>query len=299
MIIYIKNENEYKIDDRLYIKEIGKCDCVKKAGKRYFLYCMINQRGEHLYCFSEDMDYISKPFGTKKIWLSPNAKATVQGAVKVFKNNVARAHDEFVKVTVDEIQTTLYYKHTSETSYDYLIERENSEQEKELCFYYDKTINNMIYTVQLLRYYKGKLSSGEYKKMSKILNFTDRGSINMNPIYISALKNNDLIMQLQIKLYYKEESEKDCSLLSEKLGFRILPRLSDNYNKNYIVDAKTIDKSVLEQSGYTILSSSFMTMMGDRYTRRKWKLNPYSKYAETKAEKELPAISFDKYLKLF
>ena len=119
MIIYMKNENEYKIDDRLYIKEIGKCDCVKKAGKHYFLYCMIIQRGEHQYCLSEDMDYISKPFGTKKIWLSPNAKATVQGAVKEFENNVARAHDEFVKVTVDEIQTTLYYKHTSETSYDY------------------------------------------------------------------------------------------------------------------------------------------------------------------------------------
>ena len=288
MIIYMKNENEYKIDDRLYIKEIGKCDCVKKAGKHYFLYCMIIQRGEHQYCLSEDMDYISKPFGTKKIWLSPNAKATVQGAVKEFENNVARAHDEFVKVTVDEIQTTLYYKHTSETSYDYLIERENNGQEREQCFYCDKTINNMIYTVQMLRYYKGKLSSGEYKE-----------SVNLNPLYISSLENNDLIMQLQIKLYYKEESEKDCLLLSEKLGFRILPRLSDNYNKNYIVDAKTIDKSVLEQSGYTILSSSFMTMMGDRYTRRKWKLNPYSKYAETKAEKELPAISFDKYLKLF
>ena len=121
----------------------------------------------------------------------------------------------------------------------------------------------------------------------------------MNPIYISALKNNDLIMQLQIKLYYKEESEKDCSLLSEKLGFRILPRLSGNYNKDYIVDAQTINKSILEQSGYTILSDSFMTMMGDSYTRRKWKLNPYSKYAETRAEKELPAISFDEYLKLF
>ena len=288
MIIYMKNENEYKIDDRLYIKEIGKCDCVKKAGKHYFLYCMIIQRGEHQYCLSEDMDYISKPFGTKKIWLSPNAKATVQGAVKEFKNNVARAHDKFVKVTVGEFQTTLYYKHKSETSYDYLIERENNGQEREQCFYCDKTINNMKYTVQMLRYYKGKLSSGEYKK-----------SVNLNPLYISSLENNDIIMQLQIKLYYKEESEKDCSLLSEKLGFRILPRLSDNYNKNYIVDAKTIDKSVLEQSGYTILSSSFMTMMGDRYTRRKWKLNPYSKYAETKAEKELPAISFDKYLKLF
>ena len=193
-----------------------------------------------------------------------------------------------MKVTVGKFQTTIYYKHTSETSYDYLIEKENSEQEKELCFYCDKTISNMIYTVQQLQNCKGKLSSGEYKK-----------SVNLNPLYISSLENNDIIMQLQIKLYYKEESEKDCSLLSEKLGFRILPRLSDNYNKNYIVDAKTIDKSVLEQSGYTILSSSFMTMMGDRYTRRKWKLNPYSKYAETKAEKELTAISFDKYLKLF
>lgn len=288
MIIYMKNENEYKIDDRLYIKEIGKCDCVKKAGKHYFLYCMIIQRGEHQYCLSEDMDYISKPFGTKKIWLSPNAKATVQGAVKEFKNNVARAHDKFVKVTVGEFQTTLYYKHKSETSYDYLIERENNGQEREQCFYCDKTINNMIYTVQMLRYYKGKLSSGEYKE-----------SVNLNPLYISSLENNDLIMQLQIELYYKEESEKDCSLLSEKLGFRILPRLSGNYNKDYIVDAQTIDKSILEQSGYTILSSSFMTMMGNRYTRRKWKLNPYSKYAETKAEKELPAISFDEYLKLF
>lgn len=288
MIIYMKNGNEYKIDDRLYIKGIGKCDCVKKAGKHYFLNCMIIQRGEHLYCLPEDMDYILKPFGTKKIWLSPNSKATVQGAVKEFENNVACAHDEFVKVTVGEFQTTLYYKHTSETSYDYLIEKENSGQEKELCFYCDKTISNMIYTVQQLQNCKGKLSSGEYKK-----------SVNLNPLYISSLENNDIIMQLQIKLYYKEESEKDCSLLSEKLGFRILPRLSDNYNKNYIVDAKTIDKSILEQSGYTILSSSFMTMMGDRYTRRKWKLNPYSKYAETKAEKELPAISFDEYLKLF
>ena len=57
-------------------------------------------------------DYISKPFGTKKIWLSPNAKATVQGAVKEFENNTADVM----------LETLILNKRLVKSNIEYLVE---------------------------------------------------------------------------------------------------------------------------------------------------------------------------------
>ena len=72
-----KNKNEYQIDDKRFIKEIKRCNCIEKVAGKYALSCKINERGEHIYNLSEDFSNITKD-EIKKFWLGDKAKKTVR-----------------------------------------------------------------------------------------------------------------------------------------------------------------------------------------------------------------------------
>ena len=297
--MHMNAKDNYKFNAKLYVAKMKHCICFKKVESRYFLNCKIARHGKHEYQLSECGDDISGISGKKRFLLSSNAQVAVQSAIGEFKADVFNAKRKFIKIEIAEIKTTLYYKHVSKKVYDFLVEKENNKQENELYFYNKETIETMLRAVQPPYFFGEKFSDFKYKKMCNLLDFCDKNSIKQNPIYIFAFKTNDILMQSQIKSYYKAKSEKSCSLLAKKLGLKILPQLSSEFNKDYVVDATTIKKSLLKRSGYKILHNSWASMLTNQYTVLNWKLNPYSKYAETKAEKELPAISFDEYLKLF
>lgn len=297
--MYMNAKDNYKFNAKLYVAKMKYCICFKRMENSYFLTCKIARHGKREYRLSECGDDISGISGEKRFLLSSNAQAAVQSAIGEFEADVANAKREYIKVEIAEIKTTLYYRHVSENLYDFLVERENSKLENELYFYRKETIETMLRATQPPYFFGEKFSGFEYKEMCKLLDFCDKNNIEQNPVYISATKKIDTLMQSQIKSYYKAESEKGCFRLAKKFGLEILPRLSSAFNKDYVVDATTIKKPLLERSGYKILHNSWVPMLTNQYTVSNWKLNPYSKYAEAKAEKELPAISFDEYLKLF
>ncbi len=295
MIEYTKNENEYKFDGRYYIRQIKSCICSSRKGTAYFLFCNIHQRGYQMYQLSEKADYISDSFGKKKFWLSDEAKATVKKVIETFEKDVLFAKKNFLKVDFPEAKTTIYYKHDEKMIYEFLIEEENGDTEGVTA----TTFKNMIYITE--RIFRRIAKNMVYKKGRSFFEPMDEAALRENPLYISAVQRKDRFMQVQMKMYYKLESEEDCKWLSEKLEKRVLPRLSEEYNRDYIVDGNTVQKDLLDRSGYTTECAGWMRMMndGNTYTRCKWTLNPCSKNAKAYAKKQQPAISFDEYLKLF
>lgn len=289
---YMKNKNEYRIGERLYIDEIKKCVCIGKDGDRYVLTCKIIQRGEGIYYLSENGDYISKTSypERKKFWLSSNAEIRVKSAVEKFNSDADMAKNTFVKVDIGEIKTVIYYKHIG-MEYEYLIERGNVEKIARL---HRGSIYDILRDAVPIRLSN---ETQEDKEMCKIFTDCDRERIKQHPLYNSAVKTDDVLMQLQIKLNYNIATAEECEYLSEILGYRILPALSKEYNKYYTIDANAALMKILRQSGYTMSYVPNIAMNGS--TRSKWLLNPNLKKGICAAKKGSKSITFDDFLRMF
>ena len=130
--------------------------------------------------------------------------------------------------------------------------------------YYDGSIRDIINNL-LICVCKGEKSSNiaddtEKDIMLKNLRCSYAKNITLHPLYISAVENKDIHMQRQIRKYYFLPIEKKQSLISKCLGIKVLPSLSQDYDKNYIVDADTISRSVLRRSGYVMLHRPYFAM---------------------------------------
>ena len=78
---------------------------------------------------------------------------------------------------------------------------------------------------------------------------------------------------------------------------KVLPQLTAEYDRSYIVDSGTIKISVLRRSGYRILHRPYFAMNDSTYD--KWQLNPHRKTGVDAANIDAPAMSFKEYLELF
>ncbi len=83
----------------------------------------------------------------------------------------------------------------------------------------------------------------------------------------------------------------------EKTNAGVLSALSDAYDREYYVDAASVDYPLLERSGYRLLHRPNICMYGS--TRKMYTLNPHTKCGVDAAKIGNTAISFQDYLKLF
>ena len=287
-----KNKNEYIIDDKRFIRDIKKIECVRKLDNEYVLECKIIQRGEHSYAFSTLNEYIFR--NGKKLWLSENAKKKVENAIKEFEETIKEAEKSFSKAFLNEFGITILYKRSNTFYYDCIIKWENENLGESIRFIKNTDIEWMIREIEYeSRYFMDKAS---YNKRDEIFNrlFYSKETINLNPLYISAKENHDEAFEKELKLHYHIESKEDCILLSEIYGIRVLPTLPKKYNKKYIVDYKTINIPLI---GYTISHRPYFAMPGS--THEKWGLNPHYKVGTDAAGIEEESITFSEYLKLF
>lgn len=81
------------------------------------------------------------------------------------------------------------------------------------------------------------------------------------------------------------------------IKLRTLPKLPEEFNRNYVVQADTIDRTLLKDSGYSVLHRPYFAMKGS--THDNWMLNPHTRSGVDAAKKDEPAISFDEFLALF
>lgn len=123
-------------------------------------------------------------------------------------------------------------------------------------------------------------------------------------------KQNEPVKGIKFPCDYMEQStlyidgqKVDYHNVPEKyakyLQLPVLPILSERYDIDYVVDAKTIteeDHIMLERE-YRILHRPYFAMKG--YTHSKYKLNPHTKTGVDAVPVETEAITFTEYMKLY
>lgn len=288
-------KNIYKEYDRFYVRSIEKCICREMYDGRYVLECRITERSTKHYSCGDDPEYIVRFLETKCLWLSDEARTTVNDAIDCFKKGVSEAlGDGFNKVEISGCLTELYYRHIEKDRFDFLIAYKRTENIKGNA---ERTLLVNNSTLQEMFHDLCWQSSGD-EEMINILRESTSQTIAKNPVYIAAAADGDIFMQLLLKLYYRIASEEECVQLSEDVfDAYILPPLPEEYDRNYPVYTETIKRDLLKRSGYKIWHTPNVSMYGQ--TRRIWMLNPHTKCGIDSGPTDSEAMTYDEFMELF
>ena len=289
----MKNKNEYRDGDKLYIDKIKKCTCAEHTGDQYQLSCKIIQRGESIYTYTMGGEFIEKG-DKKKLWLLENSKATVSEAIQKFQETLLRIRQIPGKqISLCDGSISVLYEHLSWDQFHFLIRKKLPDGSLKEAYHENSSVRNMIFRI------RDELEP-EYKSLYDILMDSSGEKINDNPLYIAASENKDEDLKYRLKLYYNSATDSDCLWISERLGTHILPKLPEKYDRIYVVDRNSIresDFALLHNSGYQFWHRPYFAM--PRSTHAKIELNPHTKYAVDAAKVDADTITFQEYLELF
>ena len=292
-----KNKNEYWCGNKLYIRAIRKCTCEEKSGDVYRLSCKIIERGERSYCYKPGDVFLARMSredpNDKRLWLTPEAIRTIEQTIAGFEARVAAVKTEFVKATAKELNMDIYYKY-QDGLYDLaIIWNGPNGPDRQIILFGKCDLTEMVSRIRFHVPYSLK----EKCDVAKSLIEPTAEIIEINPLYVAAGKTGDEKMQKLLKLYYHIATEEECLWLQNTLGVRVLPSLSEEYNRNYYVRGDEISENLLDHSGYTILHRPYFAMMNS--THSIWTLNPHTKIGVDAAKKDVTTISFSEYLAMF
>ena len=305
---YMKNKNEYIEDGKRYIENIKSIDDLVKQGEKYIFDCRIHQRGSRRYQYIKGAEYIEKADNTgKKLWLDTAAMQKVAETIAAFDEAFDEAVNGsgYTEVWVEGLDGFVYYRRVtngvpfSRRIFDVVMVFPDDEGVTVKMFFKDCSTSGIVSGIYHCGHVFGKKTKSAETALNYILH-SDNKTIAFNPIYLSALKENDRIMQCELKLYYRIADENDCRYLSEVRGVRILPSLPERYDKNYVISKESTtyeDYILLVDSGYSIAHRPYFAMMG--HTHYKYQLNPHTKSGVDAADNDAEAISFDEFLALF
>ena len=126
---------------KVFAKQIRRCVCAEKIGDLYIIKCRIKELGEHIYECQADRDFIQKSHlknNGKKVWLSDNAKLSINKAIDDFDKTVAQAKDSsYTKAIIIPGKFTLYYKHLEDYLYHFILEYISRENRTETILFTD------------------------------------------------------------------------------------------------------------------------------------------------------------------
>lgn len=287
--------NIYKSDGRFYVRSIRNCICKEMYDGQYMLDCRIKEQGTKRYSCGDDPEYIVRFLETKCLWLSDEARTTVNDAIDRFKKGVSEAlGDGFTKVEIRGCLTDLYYRHIEKDRFDFFIVYKRTESIKGNA---ERTLLLNNSTLQEMFHELCWQSSGD-EEMINILRESTSQTIAENPVYIAAVADGDITMQNLLKLHYRIASEEECMQLTEDVfDAVILPPLTEEYDRNYPVYSATIKGDLLKRSGYKVWHTPYLSMYGQ--THRIWLLNPHTKCGIDSGPSDEEAMTYDEYLELF
>ena len=295
----MKNPNEYRIGDRLYVEKIKSCSCTEKRGSEYLLWCRIHQRGNNFYLYEPGTGCLRTDWaGKKHLYLSETAQQTVDNTVRQFDEEISEeVLNYYVKVDIYEGKVILWYRRLGRSRFAAVLTY--PDDEGVLCKQYFP-VTGLESLIRELSYGLSapwrKLFSEGTCPIEELHNGTPEG-VERNPLYISAGASGDVLMQKQLKIVYRVASPEDCAWLAEKSGKPVLPALPDDYDRKYYVRTDSIDFALLHRSGYQLLHRPYFGMIGS--THEAYSLNPHTKYGVDAAPDEAETISFEEYLELF
>lgn len=285
----MKNENEYRIEDRLYIRSVKRCACVEKTGEEYILRCRIHQRGEYPYLYRTGAPYLDKD--GKKLWLSAEAAETVMQSIEWFETEITAFAKAEYEVTLAEDVFTLYYRRNDRNTFDLLLRITVNEGERFtlLCELEFRDL------VREISFAARRAGLNRIPAIRRIVCSTEE-TIGGNPLWLHAVNTGDEFTAGQILLYHNLVNEQNRGDLERLLGHRILPKLPKEYDRDYAVISETVDCKLLRDSGYTIRHTPYFAMKGS--THDKWLLNPHNKIGVDAAKIRDEAMTFSEYLEL-
>ena len=297
--IVMKNPNEYRIGDKLYVEKIKSCCCSEIRGNDYLLWCRIRQRGNNYYLYAPGTGCLRKAWlGDKHLYLSEDAQRTVDQTVRQFDEETAEeVLNYYVKVEICEGKVIIWYRRLNCRHFSAVLTYPDNKGV--LCKeYYPATdLESLIRELSFGRSASWrKLFPEETCSIEKLHHGTPEG-VKRNPLYLSAGASGDALMQKQLKIVYRVASPEDCAWLTEKGGLPVLPALPEDYDKKYYVRTDSIDFALLHRSGYQILHRPYFAMKGS--THDACSLNPHTKYGVDAAPDGAEIISFEEYLELF
>lgn len=292
----MKNPNEYRIGDRLYVEKIKSCSCTEKRGNDYLLCCRIHQRGDKYYLYEPGAGRLRTALtGEKYLYLSETAQQIVDHTVRQFDEEISKeVLNYYVKVEKYDGKVAVWYRRLSRSHFAAVLTYPNDEGVPCKEYFPVTGLESLI----------RKLSFGCWRKLFpegacpiEELHHGTREGVEKNPLYLSAGASGDVLMQKQLKIVYRVASPEDCAWLTEKTGKLVLPSLPEAYNRKYYVRTDSIDFNTLHRSGYQLLHRPYFAMNGS--THKAYTLNPHTKYGVDAAPDEAEIISFDEYLELF
>ena len=295
----MKNPNEYRIGDKLYVEKIKSCSCTEKRGDVYFLWCRIHQRGNNYYLYEPGTGRLRTALsGDKYLYLSETAQQTVDDTVRQLDEEISEeVLNYYVKVDIYEGKVTLWYRRLSRTRFAAVLTY--PDDEGVLCKQYFP-VTSLESLIRELSYIRAtpwrKLFPEGTCPIEELHNGTPEG-VERNPLYLSAGAVGDILMQKQLKIVYRVASPEDCAWLTEKDGKPVLPPLPEDYDRKYYVRTDSIDFDILRRSGYQLWHRPYFAMKGS--THKAYSLNPHTKYGVDAAPDEAETISFEEYLELF
>ena len=285
-------ENEYMDGDRLFVRKIRKCVCKEKRSGVYRLSCGIFERGTQEYDLSEDSSFVKRD--NRVFWLSEEAKETVREAVALFERECAELLEgSHVSCRITSTGLMLHYVEKMFSRYDLLFIRKDPEGD-DVCLKKNLSFEDVMRAIRW-----EDISHDEYKTDPVYLKICESKEDDLceNALYMAAVAAGDEKMEKRLKIYYNIATPAECSRLGKFLGVRILPKLPEEYDKNYVVDVDTIDGKILYDSGYVLLHRPYFAMRGS--THSKYQLNPHTRRGVDAAKVDDPSISFVEFLKLF
>ncbi|GEM_PF-5860207 len=245
-------------------------DCIDES---YTIKMRIMQRGEKEYKYTRGNDFVTRD--KHVLYLLPDVFNQVVTAINDFDKTVNEAKSGNGYNTLPLINgITLYYK-IEQSGYMGFITTPSS------------VIGVHKYDARSLFIMVNSIIGDDYSLYD----------VENHPIYIAADKCGDKRICDLYVMCFGEVTNEFVEELSEQDGQMRLPKLSEEYNRDYAVIADGIDKALLHRSGYRFCHRPVFGMQN--CTRANISINPYTKQCIDAAKVEAKAITFDEFLALF
>ena len=293
-----KNPNEYMLDGKRYLKKVCRCDCTERQEGAYILDCRIHQRGRQTAKYVPGEGCIRKWFTDQRMFfLADNALHTVEAAVEAYKSRVEETKEwSAVRVCDGDSAIEIRYQVKGDNVACFLASGRDETRTERFYEGYDPIHRMLFRAADLL--YEGNEEAN--RKKIDAVQHSSRETIRNNPIYAAAITQGEELFAKLLKLHYGITDRLEEACLSKCFGWKILPQLPEAFDKDYYIEAGTInedDDLLLRHSGYRILHRPYFSMKGS--THKAFTLNPHIKSGVDAAPVGKTAISFQDYLKLF
>lgn len=282
-----------RIIDKDSFDRVRKTIVLSRIGDTYKLNCKLYKRGNKDVTYRRGDNFLM--YGRFRYTLSENAVADVERAIEPFDdrvNYILSGTAGYRVVKYDGTGITLYYKHNENDLYDSLTLYETDDENDE-CFGETECIlteNVSIIRILPLSYF------ADHKYCDAGYRIT-MNNLHDHPLYLSAVENEDILMQYSMEVLYGNPDEVVLDYLEDLDGVRRLPRLSKDFDKKYTLLRDEVDDYLLMRSGYEFRHRPYFAMKGSLHER--CELNPYTKCGVDAGKKDAELISFEDYLELF